>query len=222
MGPSASIYFSKRICYLAMELMIYDQIEPQNPSDKMASSKAYPCQHQPALPEYRASKKTQQRFQLPILNSPNKIHIPESRIISLPHVVYNKAPFLLAIQYSLGKDSLRDMSPHHASSQNLTLVPSPTSNVMNVENLAQPRCIYFQSLTPYGPLEGVVHQPPSIEPCFTSTTCLRNDSLSNPNLQSHFPNKASLQTLNFSNCQPTILIRLACLFIYFDRQEKLY
>ena len=150
-----------------------------------------------ALPEYRVSKKIDRDSNSQSWTAQIKFISQKVELFLCLMWSATKVPLLLAIRYSLGKDSLRDMSPHHTSSQNLTLVPSPTSNLMNVENLAQPHCIYFQGLTPYGPLEGFVHQPPSIEPDFTSTTCLINDSLSNPNLQSHFPKKLHYWLLTF-------------------------
>ena len=55
---------------------------------------------------------------------------------------------------------LRVKSPHHTSSQNFTLVPSPTSYYRSLEKFNQFLVMNFYKLTPYTPDTNFVHQPP--------------------------------------------------------------
>jgi len=78
-----------------------------------------------------------------------------------------KASFAQAMPYKTGKASFRIKSPHHRSCHNLKLKPSPTLNLVWLENFPQPLLIFF--ITPH-------HEPPNLE----STTTLHSASLSCP------------------------------------------
>ena len=84
---------------------------------------------------------------------------------------------------------LRVKSPHHTSSQNFTLVPSPTSYYRSLEKFNQFLVMNFYKLTPYTPDTNFVHQPPHSFPYFASTTLLQKASLSMPYFHNHLPNK---------------------------------
>ena len=52
------------------------------------------------------------------------------------------------IQYNSGNDTIKGSAPHQTSLQKRILVPSPTSNSINLEKVAHPLLMYFHKLTP--------------------------------------------------------------------------
>jgi hypothetical protein len=52
------------------------------------------------------------------------------------------------MSYKPGKASLRGISPHHTSSQNLILDPFPKVSLVWLQNKLHPFLMFFQSPTP--------------------------------------------------------------------------
>ena len=77
---------------------------------------------------------------------------------------------------------MRVQSPHHACSQDFTLVPSPTSCCRSFEKFNQSLLMNFLRLTPYA-LDSF------------RATLLHRASVSMPYLPYHLPNKAELKLL---------------------------
>jgi len=61
--------------------------------------------------------------------------------------------------------------------QNLTLEPSPSSNLVWQRNFSQPLLIFFHKLTPYVPTHSLEHHPPHELPYLESTSILHQASL---------------------------------------------
>jgi hypothetical protein len=95
-----------------------------------------------------------------------------------------------AMSYKPGKASLRGISPHHTSSQNLILDPLPKINLVWLLNKLHPFLMFFHNPTTWDPWGSKEHQPAHVEPYFASTTDLHRASLSCAKRHNHFPNKA--------------------------------
>ena len=90
--------------------------------------------------------------------------------------------------------------PHQESCQNATL------KLMKGANWSHPTLIFFQRLTPYNPLTRLEHQLPHILPYLLCTTLHHNASLSWAYHQSHFPNKALLNSTKSLTPKPPFWI----------------
>ena len=99
------------------------------------------------------------RFFLPILGWTTKMKSPMNPPTRPTHNLTKESLALLR-QWSSGKASLREQSPHHTCFQNFTLVPSPTSYRRSLEKFNQPLLINLHKLTPYTLVTFFVHQPP--------------------------------------------------------------
>lgn len=90
--------------------------------------------------------------------------------LPLEHCMWSATKVYLkfSIRFSSIKASFRTWPPHQKSCQNLSLVPLPTSNIVNLEKVPH-SLIYFHKLTPYGPLTTLEHHPPHMLSCFMYT-----------------------------------------------------
>jgi len=116
------------------------------------------------------------------------------------------ASFTQAIPKRSGNTSFRTVSPHHKSSQNLVLLPSPTSYLKNLEKVSHPFLMYFYNPTPKAPANSREHHPPHKLPYLESTATLHQASLSKPKRQNHFPNNARLNNTKFLIPSPPLEI----------------
>jgi hypothetical protein len=89
-----------------------------------------------------------------------------------------EASFAPAIPTKTGKASLRTVSPHHRSCQNLFIAPSLTSNLEKIENVSHPFLMFFHNPTPKAPTGSMEHHPPHKLPNLESTATLHQASLS--------------------------------------------
>ena len=102
------------------------------------------------------------------------------------------ASFEVAKANKEGKERLRASSPHHLSSQNLTLLPSPKKKTKLFFIKGHSFLISFQNPTPYPSLTSRVHHPPSSTPYFLLITCSQRVPFSSAKRQLHLPKKALL------------------------------
>ena len=93
------------------------------------------------------------------------------------------ASFEVAKANKEGKERLRASSPHHLSSQNLTLLPSPKKKTRLFFIKGHSFLISFQNPTPH---------PPSSTPYFLLITCLQRVPFSSAKRQLHLPKKTLL------------------------------
>jgi len=68
-----------------------------------------------------------------------------------------EASFARAIPNKIGKASLRTVSLHHISCQNLVIAPSPTSNIERPKKFSQPLLMFFHNPTPKAPAGSKEH-----------------------------------------------------------------
>ena len=80
----------------------------------------------------------------------------------------------MAITYSLGKANLKGWSPYHASCQNLTLFPNPTTNWQFLLKSSQPMRIPLHKPHPWALLPSLEVQTPHSTSYFEATTLLHN------------------------------------------------
>jgi hypothetical protein len=107
-----------------------------------------------------------------------------------------------AMSYKPGKASLRGISPHHTSFQNLFLDPLPKINLVWLLNKLHPFLMFFHSPTPWDPWGYKEHQLAHEEPYFASTSNLHRASLWCAKRHNHFPNKDWLKILKFLMPKP--------------------
>ncbi len=136
-------------------------------------------------------------FHFPVIEMLNKANIPIHPPFWQMSTESIVASWLEAHANNVGNNSFNGASPHHQSGHKRTLVPSPTRNSTCWAKLSQPGIMPFQRPQPWDPRTIPVHQLPLVTPYRATTTRLHKRDSSNPNLHSHLPNKALLNSTRF-------------------------